>query len=409
MESSRNAGPALNHKFIRSAFICLSLPPLATGLQPFTLVLAYLKVPVGWSDILKRTFKESIADDIFSLAAQLAYYFFLSLFPTLLFLVSLASFFPVSNLIDEVVKYLGGVAPPDVIRFLLEQIHKISESDDGGILTFAFLFTIWSSSGAMMSIISTMNTAYDIEESRAWWKTRLIAVGLTVGLAVFILVSFALVIVGPTVAERLANALQLGSAFAWTWKIVQWPVVFALVVTAMAIIYYHAPDAEQDWVWITPGAVVATLLWLVISLGFKIYLANWGNYNETYGALAGVIILLLWFYLSGVAILVGAELNAEIEHASPYGKAPGEKAPGAKKTIGIRAMREYEARLRTGQPAPAAYAATAGRTEPNCSIDRAPQRQRHGLRPSDVLIASLALLPPVLGFARTLGRLRRRA
>ena len=276
-----------------------------------------------------------------SLSAQLAYYFFLSLFPALLFLVSLASFFPVANLMDETVKYLGGVAPPDVISFLLEQIHKISESDDGGILTFAFLFTIWSSSGAMSSIISTMNTAYDIQESRPWWKTRLIAIGLTIGLALFILVSFALVIAGPTLGERLASMLQLGPAFVWTWKVLQWPVVFVLVVTAIGIIYYYAPDAEQDWVWITPGAILATLLWLVISLAFKVYLANWGNYNETYGALAGVIILLLWLYLSGLAILAGAELNAEIEHASPYGKAPGEKVPGSKKTIGIRAMREY--------------------------------------------------------------------
>jgi membrane protein len=377
-------------------------------LQPRAGVLAYLKVPIGWGEVLKRTVKESMTDDIFSLSAQLAYYFFLSLFPALLFFVSVASFFPVANLVDETVKYLGGVAPPDVIKFLLEQIHKISESSDGGILTFAFLFTIWSSSGAMMSIISTMNTAYDIEESRPWWKTRLIAVGLTVGLALFILVSFALVVAGPTVAERLASAMHLGSAFEWTWKILQWPVVFALVVTAMAIVYYYAPDADQDWVWITPGAVLATMLWLVISLAFKVYLASWGNYNETYGALAGVIILLLWFYLSGLAILAGAELNAEIEHASPYGKAPGEKVPGTKKTIGVRAMREYEEQIRAGRPAAAAYAATAGRNEPNCTIER-PASGHPGLRPSDLLIGSLALLPPVIAFVRTLGRSRRQA
>jgi membrane protein len=388
--------------------ICVNLRVVATGLQPITVVLAYLKVPIGWSELLKRTTNESIADDIMSLAAQLAYYFFLSLFPLLLFLVSLASFFPVANLVDETVKYLGRATPPDVIKFLLDQIHQISESDDGGILTFAFLFTIWSSSGAMMSIISTMNTAYDIDESRPWWKTRLIAVGLTVGLAVFILVSFALVIAGPTLAEQVATAMHLGPVFEWTWKILQWPVVFALVAAAIVIIYYYAPDAEQHWVWIVPGAVLATLLWLVISLGFKIYLANWGDYNETYGALAGVIILLLWFYLSGLAILVGAELNAEIEHASPYGKAPGEKVPGKEKSIGARAVPEYEARIRAGQPAAAAYAATAGRNEPNCSVDR-PPHGRPGLKPSDLLIGSLALLPPVLAFVRRFGGSRRRA
>jgi membrane protein len=366
-------------------------------------VLAHLRVPLAWGDILKRTAKESYVDDIMSLAAQLAYYFFLSLFPALLFLVSLASFFPVENLMDEAVRYLGRVAPPDIVGFFLEQIKKISESGDGGILTFAFLFTIWSSSGAMVSIISTMNTAYDIEESRPWWKVRVIALGLTVGLALFILVSFALIIAGPTVAERVADAARLGPAFEWTWKILQWPIVFALVVSAIGIIYYFAPDAEQDWVWITPGAVLATVLWIAISLGFKFYLANWGNYNETYGALAGVIILLLWFYLSALAILVGAEMNAEIEHASPYGKAPGEKVPGQKKRIGVRALREYEARLEAGQPALAAYAATAGRDEPNCDLDAVPRRGR-GLRPSDVLLGAAVLLPPVLASVRKVGR-----
>lgn len=243
-------------------------------------MLAHLRVPLGWGEIFKKTAKESYTDDIFSLAAQLAYYFFLSLFPALLFLVSLASFFPVTNLMDEVVRYLGRVAPPDAITFLLDQIKKISESEDGGILTFAFVFTIWSSSGAMMSIITTLNTAYDIQDSRPWWKTRLIAIGLTIGLALFILVSFALIVAGPTVAEQMAARMHLGPAFAWTWTILQWPVVFAFVVTGIALVYYFAPDAEQDFVWITPGATLATVLWIAISLAFKVYLASWGSYNE---------------------------------------------------------------------------------------------------------------------------------
>jgi membrane protein len=363
-------------------------------------VLAFLRVPVGWGEPLRRTIKDAIADDIPSLAAELAYYFFLSLFPALLFLISLASFFPVEHLMDEIVAYLGRVAPPDVIKFILEQIQQISQSKNGGILTFAFLFTIWSTSSAMGSIINTLNRAYDIEESRPWWKVRLIAIGLTIGVAIFILVSFALIIAGPALAERLADVLGLGWAFVLAWKILQWPVVLALAITGIAIVYYFAPDAEQDWVWITPGAALATILWVAVSLGFKVYLANWGNYNETYGALAGVMILLLWFYLSAMAILVGAELNAEIEHASPYGKAPGKKVPGTKKRIGVRAMREYEERLRSGQPAIAACAGTAGRDEPNCDVDLPRSRPRPSLKPSDYLIAAVALLPSVLALSR---------
>jgi membrane protein len=170
------------------------------------------------------------------------------------------------------------------------------------------------------AIIDTLNQAYDIQESRPWWKVRLLALGLTLGLALFIVVSFALVLVGPTLAEKVAVWLHMGPAFAWTWKIVQWPVVFSLVTFAIAMIYYYAPDAEQEWIWITPGSILATLLWLLISLGFKFYVVNFTSYNATYGAIGGVIVLMLWFYVSGLAVLIGAELNAEIEHASPYGK-----------------------------------------------------------------------------------------
>ena len=116
--------------------------------------------------------------------------------------------------------------------------------------------------------------------------------------------------------------------FDWTWKILQWPFAFVLASAGIAIIYYFAPDAEQDWVWLTPGAMFATVIWLVASLGFKFYMTSFGDYNDTYGAIGGVMVLMLWFYISGLAILVGAEMNAEIEHASPYGKDPGERVKG---------------------------------------------------------------------------------
>jgi membrane protein len=156
-------------------------------------------------------------------------------------------------------------------------------------------------------------------------------------------------------AETVAAWFYLGPVFEWTWKILQWPIVFALVATAMAVVYYYAPDAEQDWVWLTPGSIVATLLWLGASLGFKFYVANFGNYTATYGAIGGVMILMLWFYISGLVILLGAEMNAEIEHASPYGKDEGEKVPGQKRKIGRAAMRAWMShRKQKGEAPPSA-------------------------------------------------------
>ncbi|MBW8863181.1 MAG: YihY/virulence factor BrkB family protein, partial [Acidobacteria bacterium] len=168
-------------------------------------MLAHFKIPLSWKDLAVRTWNEIMADDLFNLSAQQAYYFFFALFPALLTFISLASFFPIDNLTGQIVTMLSRFAPPEAITIITEQIKKISDSGHGGILTFAFLLTIWSSSGAVVSIISTLNSAYDITEARPFWKVRLTAIGLTIGLAVFILLSMALVLVGPTFAEHLAN------------------------------------------------------------------------------------------------------------------------------------------------------------------------------------------------------------
>ncbi len=354
-------------------------------------MLARLHVPLSWTEILKRTTREIVADDVVNLAAQQAYYFFFALFPALLTLISIASFFPVANLVDQIVQQLGRFAPPEVLTIITDQVREISQSKQGGVLTFAFLLTLWSSSGAMVSIISTLNAAYDITEGRRLWKVRLIALCLTIGMAFFILVSMALVIAGPTLAEHLANSLRLGAAFKWTWWILQWPLVFAFVATGIGLVYYFAPDAEQDWVWITPGSVLATLLWVVVSLAFKLYLAYFGDYNETYGTLGAFIVVLTWFYLSGLAILIGAELNAEIEHASPYGKDPGEKTPGEKKKIGPLAERAYGEQKARGEIAVRPFPDVV-----NCELDRALPHVERGLRPSELIVGAAVLLPAAL-------------
>jgi membrane protein len=319
-------------------------------------LLSYLKVPLSWREILRRTFHEAFfKDNCLGMAAQLAYYFFFALFPTLLVLLAIANLFATDLL--QVIRTVGGVVPPDVVRIVTEQLGKLSEGEQGGLFTIGMLTALWSSSAAMTAIIDTLNSAYNIDEARPWWKVRLTAIGLTVGLALFIIVAFALVIVGPTLAERLADRLYLGAAFEWTWKILQWPVVFTLVSGGIAIVYYFAPDAEQDWVWLTPGSIAATTMWLIASLGFKYYVASVNSY-ESYGLIGGVMVLMLWFYLSGLVILLGAEMNAEIEHASEYGKAPGEKVPGQKRKIGPALRRAWEAR-RLGRTAPTGVKSSA--------------------------------------------------
>jgi membrane protein len=323
-------------------------------------MLEAFRVPLSWAEIFKRTAREVLADNCLGLAAQLAYYFFLALFPALLFFVALLSFIPIAGLMDAVNATLARVTPSrEVYDIIHDQIVRIAGDKNGGLLTIGVLGAIWSTSAGVGAIIETLNTAYDIQEGRPWWKVRLTSLGLTVALAVFIVLSFVLLIAGPVLAERVAVWMHVGPAFVWAWKVLQWPVVFGLVAFGVAIIYYYAPDARQEWIWITPGSVLATLLWLVISLAFRFYVQHVTSYDAAYGAIGGVIVLLLWFYVSALAVLVGAELNAEIEHASPLGKDPGEKYAGEKAR-----MRSLE---RSG-------AAPAGMLKPalthmNCDVD----------------------------------------
>ena len=182
-------------------------------------LLERFRVPLSWSELFKKTFNETLADDVFNLAAQQAYYFFFALFPALLALISIASFFPIENLTGEINTMLQRVAPEDVTGIITDQIQKIGQSKAGGILTLAFFFTLWSSSSAVVAMCSTLNAAYDITEGRPWWKVRVTAIGLTIGLALFILVSMTLVVAGPALAEKIADMMRLGPVFTWSWKL----------------------------------------------------------------------------------------------------------------------------------------------------------------------------------------------
>ena len=283
---------------------------------------------VGWVEVLKRAGRGIYEDDCLGWAAELAFFWFLAVFPALLFLVAVASSLPVEHLIDEVVESLARVAPGDVLLLVRGQLVQIANGPPSGLLTLSLLGAVWSSSSAMAAIIDTLNHAYHVKEGRAWWRVRLLAVGLTVVLVAFTLIAVALMMVGPMVAGYLENSVSIPRRFAWLWAITEWPLVFGLIMTAVGWVYYFAPDVRRRWVWLTPGAIVATLLWMLASLGFKWYAGHFGEYQKTYGAIGGVIAALLWLYVSGLAILIGAELNAAIEQRAAARQVPIDTIPG---------------------------------------------------------------------------------
>jgi membrane protein len=268
----------------------------------------------SWWTVIEKTAVEVREDRCFGLAAQLGFYFLLALFPALLFLVALIGYVPIENAIDELLATLGTVAPRELIALLRSQLAQISSGSEASLLTLGIAGAIWSSSAAMVAIIDALNHAYDVAEWRPWWKRRLVALGLTVALAVFIIISLALVLVGPDAARRVAGWVDAAPAAVAAWSLLRWPVMIALIVFGIDLVYYIAPNRRTPWEWITPGAILATALWIASSFAFKFYVMNFGNYTATYGAIGGIIVTMMWFYVSSLAILIGAELNGVIQH-----------------------------------------------------------------------------------------------
>lgn len=278
-------------------------------------VFAYFRAPARWRDIVTRTVREIGDDNCLGLAAQLAFYFLLALFPAVLFLVALVGYLPVDNALSALLSALGAVAPEELVALLRGQLDQIAQGRHGSLLTLGIIGAIWSSSAAMVAIIDALNHAYDITEWRPWWKRRFVAIALTMALALFTLVALAFVLIGPTVASRAAAWLGLAPAVALVWQLIRWPIIVLSAVLGVDLVYHFAPNRASRWAWITPGALVATALWIASSFGFKFYITNFADYTATYGTIGGVIVTMLWFYVSGLAILTGAELNGVIEAA----------------------------------------------------------------------------------------------
>jgi membrane protein len=276
-------------------------------------------------ELTRRVIHEIQHDDCVGRAAQLAYYLLFALFPFFLFLTTLLGYLPVSNLLDQLMAMLTQMLPRDALALVQDNVQQLVTGQRGGLLSFGILAALWTSSSAITAIMDSLNRAYNVEEGRPFWKVRGLAILLTIGLSLLIIVSLVLLTFGPQIGGWVADYIGLGAMFQVAWNILRWPVIVFFLICALALIYYLAPDVEQEWKWITPGAVCAILAWIGASLGFAFYVNNFGSYNKTYGSIGAVIVLLTWMYVTGLLILVGGEINSEIEHAAPSGKAPGEK------------------------------------------------------------------------------------
>jgi len=291
-----------------------------------------------WTAFIKRVWSDIGKDDIFGRAAQLSYYFLLALFPLLLFLTSTIGLIMGSGtgLRHSLFNYLSQVLPASASSLVSTTVFEVTEASGGGKVSFGILAALWAASAGMGAVSESLNVAYHVKETRPWWKQRLTAVGLTIALSLLIISALVLVLYGGKIADFLAATYGFGGTFVIAWKILQWPIVLAFLLVGFALIYYWAPDlADQDWKWVTPGSAVGVALWLLVSFGFRLYLHYFDSYSKTYGSLGAVIVLMLWFYFTGAAILIGGEVNSDLEDAAakkgaPDAKEKGEKGPDKK-------------------------------------------------------------------------------
>lgn len=266
--------------------------------------------------LLRRVWRDIGEQRIMDRAASLSYYFLFALFPTLIFLTSLLGLFPDQRLMDEFLGYVAQVLPGDAFSILQKTLSEIVRGAGSGLLSIGAFGTLWAASAGMASIMAALNAAYNVTEPRPWWKHRLTAVVLTLAFSVFILTAMLLLFFGGELGQRVAEWAGLGGAFEVVWGVLRWTIVIAAVLVAIAFVYYLAPAVKQRWVWVTPGSVFALAAWLAVSSGLKFYVGNFAKYNAVYGSIGGVVLLLIWLYWSGLVLLIGAEINSQIERAA---------------------------------------------------------------------------------------------
>ncbi|WP_438016485.1 YihY/virulence factor BrkB family protein [Sorangium sp. So ce315] len=273
---------------------------------------------IPWKEFLNDIKQEWIKDKIDTVAAALTFFGVLSIFPFLLFAVALTGLVIDPAESARIIGELNQVAPPAVANILGERLRALTEGQSPALLTVGALGAVWAASGGVVALMDALNSAYGVEDSRSFVKRRGIALLVTLGAAVLVTIASALAVATPALTEHLG---PLGTLVLW----LRVPVSMLIVMAVLATLYYVLPDVEQKFKFITPGSVVAVVIWAIASLGFSFYVSRFGSYEVSYGALGGVIILLLWMWISSMAVLLGAEINAVIEHRSPDGKRTGAK------------------------------------------------------------------------------------
>jgi membrane protein len=269
---------------------------------------------------LWRTVEGVSRKHTFQMAAAMAYYFVLALFPALVLLSAVVSYLPINDLLNQVVNLVGGVVPADSMKIVRYFVDHVIVPNRATLLSFGILGTLWSASGGFASAIEALDIAYEVEEGRPFWVTRPLAIGLTLLVGVLFLIAFAVMVVGPEFGKKLAEHHKLSWMFAAAWPYIHWAVSFGFTVLAVEFLYFIAPNVRQRFWNTLPGALISVSCWVALSYVLGIYFRSFAHFSKTYGALGAVVALMVWLYWNGFIMLLGAELNCELAKETRKGK-----------------------------------------------------------------------------------------
>ncbi len=294
--------------------------------------------------IAKRLLRQIGDDNAPGLAAQLSYYFLFSLFPGLLFLVTLAAFLPLKGSVDYLLDSLRPLVPSSVFDIVSQHLTSLVTQKHGALLVVAMGAALWSASTGVSSLMNAFNVAYGVKDSRSYAHRQLLALSFVVFGSLFLLLAASAMLLGGKAGAWLADQVGWERYYADVLAVLRWPIALLAVMSLLAALYYVLPDVRQEFRFLTPGSVFASLAWVLVSFGFSQYVGHFDSYNKTYGSIGGVIVLVTLLYLTALIFVVGGEINAAIEHLHRQGKERGEKAPGEKEAQ--RELAELKRRLR---------------------------------------------------------------
>ena len=283
-----------------------------------------------WAKVLKKAMVDVVENHMMAFAAGLSYYFVLSLFPALIAMATVVGYLPVPDLFHQILTLMARYVPADSMGVVRQIVHDVITPNRGALLSFGLIGTLWTASSGFAGMIEALNVAYNVPETRPFWKTRGLAVLMTFLVGGLLLVALAMMLVGPKFGEWMAGVLHLSFLWARIWPVLRWAVSVAFIVLAVEAMYFLGPNVKQRFVHTLSGAVIAVGAWLALSYALGIYFQRFANFNRTYGALGGAIALMTWLYWSSFVILLGAEINGEVVQVSGDGTLPLKETPPEK-------------------------------------------------------------------------------